>query len=254
MPLRTRCRGALLGIRAGIAAAWGLALLSTAAPHSARAADRDFVDETMVAEGMRPGETGFELGSDARVDQDDLLQGWFAAALERGFGSRLVVEAVGLGLSRGSGLELAGWRAESRYVFLEGHRAPVAAALALEWEVETPAAKHSLYERVLIPRLVLSRTFFGALLTTASGGLAKQLDPVQRSAFAWGAGARWPDRGPVSAGLEITREPLDDATRIVPQVALVLPGETRVRMGTAFGLRGVYSFIARIVIEKEIEL
>ena len=58
----------------------------------------------------------------------------------------------------------------------------------------------------------------------------------------------------MSAGLEITREPLDDATRLVPQVALDLPGETRIRMGGVFGLRGVYHFIARIVIEKELDL
>jgi hypothetical protein len=206
----------------------------------------------MVAEGMRARETGLELGTDARIDQSNAMQGWFAAAMEYGVTSRWLLEAVGLGLDRGQGLEAAGLRAETRYVLLQGDRAPVAAAVALEWEVETSAAKHPLYERVLIPRLVLSRVFAGSLLATANGGVAKQLDPVVRSAFAWAAGARWPDRGAVSAGLEITREPLDDATRLVPQLALDF-GEARVRMGGAFGLKGPYRFIARIVIEKELE-
>jgi hypothetical protein len=128
----------------------------------------------------------------------------------------------------------------------------VAAAVALEWEVGTSAAKHPVYERVLIPRIVLSRTFAGSVLTTANGGLAWQIDPVRRSKFAWAAGARWPDRGPVTAGLEITREPLDDATRLVPQLSLDF-GEARVRMGGAFGLKGAYRFIARIVVEKELD-
>jgi len=249
-----RPRGLAARLPAGTAITFaGLALLLSTASPPAWATGRDFLDETIVAEGLRARETGLELGSDARIDQDDRLQGWFACAVEGGLTPRWVFEAVGLGLNRGQGLEAAGWRAESRYVFLEGDHAPVAAAVALEWEVETSAAKHLLYERVLIPRIVLSRAV-GSLLATANAGLARQFDPVQRSAFAWAAGARWPDRGPVSAGLEITREPLDDATRLVPQVALDLPGETRIRMGGAFGLRGVYHFIARIVIEKELDL
>jgi hypothetical protein len=237
-----------------VAALVGLAAISCAAPHPARATGRDFVDETMVAEGMRPRETGLEIGSDARVDLNDGLQGWFGGALERGITSRWLVEGVGLGLNRGQGLELAGWRAETRYVLLVGDRAPVAAAAAFEWEVETPAAKHTLYERVLIPRLVVSRTFMGSLLATANAGGAWQYDPVRRWALVWAVGARWPDRAPVSAGLEITREKLDDVTRLVPQLSLDFPGEARIRMGGAFGLKGPYRFIARIVLEKELDL
>src|SRR5262249_14753153 len=143
-------------LRATLAAALAGLGLASAAPHPAWAVGRDFVDETMVAEGMRARETGLEFGADARVDTLDAMQGWFGIAAEYGLTSRWLLEGVGLGLNRGQGLELAGWRAETRYVLLEGDRAPVAAALALEWEVETPAAKHVLYERVLIPRLVLS--------------------------------------------------------------------------------------------------
>jgi hypothetical protein len=229
----------------------GLVLLSSAASRPAHAIGRDFIDETLIAQGMRAGETGFEIGTEARIDKDDRMQGWFAAAVERGITSRFLIEAVVLGLDRGQGLELAGWRGETRYVVLEGERWPVAAALAFEWEVETGATKHPLYERILIPRLVLSRVLWNAMLT-ANGGVGKQLDPIVRSKFAWAAGVRWPDRGPVSAGLEMTREPLDDMTRLVPQLALDF-GEARVRMGGAFGLRGAYPFIARVVIEKELD-
>jgi hypothetical protein len=249
-PRRTRRSGWTRG--AIVAALAGVAVFCSAAPRAAWAIGRDFVDETMVAEGMRARETGLELGTDARIDKTDGMQGWFGVAAEYGLTSRWLVEAVGLGLDRGQGLEVAGWRGETRYVLLEGDRWPVAAAVALEWEVETTAAKHPAYERVLIPRFVLSRTFLGSLLTTANLGVAKQLDPVVRSQFAWAAGARWPDRGPVSAGLEIVREPLDDATRLVPQLSLDF-GEARVRMGGAFGIEGAYRFIARIVVEKELD-
>ena len=220
----------------------------------ARATGRDFVDETLVAEGMRRGEVGVEFGSDARIDQLDRLQGWFVGAVEVGLTSRWLVEGEGLALHRGRGLEAAGWRFETRCVLVDGSRFPVAAAAALEWEVETSATKHPLYERVLIPRLVVTRTLGGSLLLTANAGLARQIDPIERSAFAWAAGARWPDRGPVGAGIEITREPLDNMTRLVPQAAIELPGEMRVRLGTAFGLRGPYTFIARAILEKEVEL
>jgi len=242
--------GGLRGVIVAVLA--GIVVSCSSTPGPAWAIGRDFVDETMVAEGMRARETGLEIGTDARIDTTDGMQGWFALAAEYGLTSRWLVEAVGLGLDRGQGLEPGGWRAETRYVLLEQDRAPVAAALALEWEVETSAAKHPLYERILIPRIALSRTFAGSVLTTANLGLAWQLDPVKRSKFAWAAGARWPDRGPVTAGLEITREPLDDATRLVPQLSLDF-GEARVRMGGAFGIKGAYRFIARIVVEKELD-
>ena len=245
----------LRSLRASRAPATLVALLVLALSFSrAWATGRDFVDETMVAEGMRRGEVGVEFGSDARLDKFDRLQGWFLGAIETGLTSRWVLEAEGLALHRGRGLETAGWRAETRYVLLDGRTFPIAAAAAVEREVETSAAKHPLYERALISKLVLTRTFGGSLLVTVNGGLARLIDPVGRSAFAWAAGARWPDRGGVAAGVEITREPLDGMTRLVPQASVKLPGEMRVRLGTAFGLRGPYTFIARAIVEKELEL
>src|SRR5262245_48338482 len=81
------------------------ACLAAAAPSLARATGRDFLDETLVAEGMRRGETGLELGADARVDRQDQLQGWYAGALEYGVTRRWVAESVVKGLDRGRGME-----------------------------------------------------------------------------------------------------------------------------------------------------
>jgi len=224
-------------------------------PVAAWATGRDFADETLVAEGMRRGETGLELGADARVDSLDQLQGWFAGALEYGLTSRWVAETVVQGLSRGRGLEFAGWRLESRYVALEQPKLPFSVAAAAEYEVESNAAKHTLYERVLTPRLVVTRVFSGTFLVTGNAGIAWELDPVKRSRFAWAVGARWPDHEPVAVGAEITHEPLERATRIVPQVTLQLPNEMSIRMAGGFGVHPrPYRFIARIIVERELEL
>jgi len=158
------------------------------------------------------------------------------------------------GLSRGRGLEFAGWNLETRYVGATQEQLPVAVAGAVEWEVESSAAKHLLYERVLHSRLIVSRVFGGTLLTTANGGLAWEVEPLHRTGFAWALGARWPDRHPVAFGAEVTREPLERATRITPQFQLHL-GESSIRLGTSFGVHPrPYHFIARIVVERELEL
>jgi hypothetical protein len=224
-------------------------------PSLARATGRDFLDETLVAEGMRKGETGLELGADARVDRQDQLQGWYAGALEYGLTHRWVAESVVKGLDRGRGMEFAEWVAETRYLVLDQSKFPVSVAPAVEWEIESSAAKHLLYERVLTPRIAVSRVFSGNLLATGNAGIAWEFAPLRRSAFAWGLGARWPDRQPVAIGLEVSREALERITRIIPQMTLTLPNEMSVRIGGAFEAKHrLYHFIGRIVIERELEL
>ncbi|HEV8479633.1 MAG TPA: hypothetical protein VGR66_02470 [Candidatus Eisenbacteria bacterium] len=228
--------------------------LATLAASPAGATGRDFIDETSIAEGMRQGETGIELGADGRVDIQDQLQGWFAGATEYGITQRWLAETVVKGLSRGRGLEFAGWNLETRYVAVSQEQFPVAVAGALEWEVESSAAKHLLYERVLIPRLIMTRVFSGTLLTTGNAGLAWEIEPLHRTGFAWALGARWPDRRPVALGAEVTREPLERATRITPQLHFNM-GEASIRLGGSFGVHPrPYHFIARIVVERELEL
>jgi hypothetical protein len=220
----------------------------------AGATGRDFLDETLVAEGLRRGETGIELGADARVDRQDQLQGWYAGALEYGITHRWVAESILKGLDRGRGMEFAGWVAESRYVVVDQSRFPVSIAPDLEWEIESNAAKHLLYERVLTPRVAVSRVFSGTLLTTANAGIQWSFAPTRRSAFAWGVGARWPDRQPVAIGAEVNREALDKITHIIPQMTLSLPNEMSIRMGASFEVqKRLYHFIGRIVVERELE-
>jgi len=233
----------------------GLAACLVAGPSPARATGRDFLDETLVAEAMRRGETGLELGADARVDRQDQLQGWYAGALEYGVTHRWVAESVVKGLDRGRGMEFAGWVAETRYVIVDQSKFPVSIAPDVEWEIESNAAKHLFYERVLTPKVAVSRVFSGSFLATANAGIAWEFAPLRRSAFAWGVGARWPDRRPVAVGLEISREALDKVTHIVPQMTLSLPSEMAIRLGAGFETKQrLYHFIGRIVIERELEL
>ena len=235
----------------GLAACLALAGL----PSPAAATGRDFLDETLVAEGMRRGETGLELGADARVDRQDQLQGWFASALEYGLTHRWVAESVVKGLDRGRGVEFAGWVAETRYVIVDQSQFPVSIAPDVEWEIESNAAKHLLYERVLTPKVAVSRVFPGNFLATGNAGIAWEFAPLRRSAFAWGLGARWPDKHPVAVGLEVSREALDRVTHIVPQMTLRLPSEMSIRIGAGFeAKKRLYHFIGRIVVERELEL
>ena len=136
-----RPRGLAARLPAGTAITFaGLALLLSTASPRAWATGRDFVDETIVAEGLRARETGLELGSDARIDQDDRLQGWFACAVERGLTPRWVFEAVGLGLNRGQGLEAAGWRATKLLIAdASSRRSPCSLRLVNIWIPNIPS-------------------------------------------------------------------------------------------------------------------
>src|SRR5437773_4502233 len=128
-------------------------------PSLVRATGDDFVNEIQVAKALGSRELGFELGSDSRVDRDYRLQGWFTPELEVGITRAWVAEATASFVNRGRGLELGGWRGESRYVLLEQGRWPLALAAATEFETETTAAKHLSYERRFGMRVVVTRSF-----------------------------------------------------------------------------------------------
>jgi hypothetical protein len=183
---------------------------SAALAGRAGATSRDFIDETLVSQPFKARELGIEFGAETRLDSDYRLQGWYRWELESAPLSRWFLEAKLETTSRGAGLEWGGWSFGTRFRFLDAPRWPVDVSGAVEYEVETSAGKHPNYERELVPRLVVSRTFFGGLLATVDLGAASRLTPNPVTRFASGGGGalsgnraarRW-DRSPVRAARE----------------------------------------------------
>ena len=232
-------------------AATTIAFALAAAPGAARGTSRDFIDETLVSQHFRPREVGVELGLEARVDSNYRVQGWYSTELELGLSSRFLIEAQGLLASRGQGLELGGWRAGARWRLFDAPRFPLDASLAAEYEVETPVWKHVLTERIVVPRLVLGRTWRD-WTATVNLGVQSRRAPTQLTRFAYSAGLRWPETSDIKVGIEYMRESLEHSTRVVPQLWIAFPGEARLRLGGVFGQHPrPYWFVARAILETE---
>jgi hypothetical protein len=231
-----------------------LALALLVAPGRARATGRDFLDETMIGQGLKPGESGFEFAIESRLDAQNRTQSWFCPAFEASITRNWLIEGVGEFLNRGEGIEWGGWRAESRYTLLRRESAPLDLAFALEYEFGNTNGKLFVNEEALIWRAVLTREVVPGLLATANLGSARTLTGTTRSGFAWGFGVRYPEDHAFMAGLEVDREPLEKSTRIVPQVWLKLPDEFSLRLGGVIGTHArPYKFILRAIIEKDLE-
>jgi hypothetical protein len=225
-------------------------LLCTADP--VRATSRDFIDETLFSQPFKRREIGLEIGAESRLDIDYRVQGWYASEVEFAPTARLFLEAVVQGVSRGSGLELGGWILGSRYRLLPEERARVDVTAAIEYEVETGVAKHPGYERILVPRLAITRHLGERFDLSANLGTASRLQPAPSTGFAWGGGMRFNGGEPLAAGVEIAHEPTEKSTRITPQLWLRLPGEARLRLGSVFELNPtMYRFVARAILETE---
>ena len=219
---------------------------------AARATSRDYIDETLVSQKFRAREVGIEVEAESRLDRDYRLQGWYTGELEIAATPRWFVETTLSGLDRGKGFELAAWRFGTRYRLVTRSASPLDVTAAVEYEVQAPAAKHPFYERELVPRLVLTREIAGRWTATSNLGTVSRLAPVQATKFAWGAGMRWPEGGPLMAGAEIAREPIERVTRITPQLWIALPHEARLRLGSAFStVAHPYWFVARAILEAE---
>lgn len=245
--LRRRFR--LAGIPLALAALLGLA------PGGARATGNDFLDETFTPRGLLRGEMGLELGTELRHDNFERWQAWFQPALEAAPTSRLTLEGALMYVNRGKGLEFGGWKGESRYRLTPEDGSPVQAALGLEFEVETRAAKHAATEKSLRPQLALSAEPIPGLTVVADLGAAHLFEnlPIKsRTVFIYAAGLRYPERGEFMVGIEVRHDPLEKETRVAPQVWLELPGEWKLRAGMVVGARSrPYRNIARLIAEKE---
>jgi len=227
------------------------ALWSALGAGTAQATSRDFLDETVVSQPFKVREMGIELGLEARLDAESRIQGWYTTELEFGLHSRVLLEASALFAARGQGLEFGGWRAGARYRLLDAPRYPFDVSLVAEYEVETTVRKHPLTERLLVPRVAVSRTWNG-FAGTVNLGVAARLAPVDATDFAYGAGLRYPEGSDLKVGLEYSREPLDNSTRITPQMWIAFPGEARLRLGGVIGTGPhPYWFVARAILETE---
>ena len=224
--------------------------VATVAP-ATYATSRDFLDETLVSHSFKAHEVGLEMGLESRLDADYRLQGWYATEVEIGVTSRALIEMVGLYATRGQGLELGGWRTGARYRLLSAPRFPVDVTAAVEYEVETAVAKHPGTERILVPRVALSRTW-REFTGTVNLGAQSRLSPSPRSRFLYGAGLRYPENSDLKAGVEFSHEPIEGSTRITPQIWIDFPGETRLRLGGVFGVDPrPYWLVARAIVETE---
>lgn len=234
-------RGAILA-----AALWGVLPVP-----ATQATSRDFLDETVVSQPFKVREIGIELGLESRVDAESRIQGWYTTELEFGLHPRVLLEAAGLYAARGHGLEFGGWRAGARYRLLDAPRFPADVSLAVEYEVETTVRKHPATERLLVPRVAVSRTWNG-FAGTLNLGVTSRLAPSDATDFAYGAGLRYPEGSDLKVGLEYSREPLDNSTRITPQMWIAFPGEARLRLGGVIGTGPhPYWFVARAILETE---
>ncbi len=223
------------------------------APAVAFGAGDDFTNETLVAKALESRELGFELASDSRVDRDYRLQGWFTPELELGVTRAWLAEGTTSFVDRGRGLELAGWRGESRYVLLEQPRWPLALAVAAEYETETTAAKHLSYERRFGTRVVATREFAGSVLATFNWGWDQLLVPFTRHGTMQGVGLRFPESGAVTYGFEYRRERIERLTQYGPSVRIRLPNRMRLRLGGFVGEGShLYRFVGRAIVEAEL--
>jgi hypothetical protein len=240
-----RCARALAGLLLGAA----LALAS-----QAHARSRDFIDETIVSLPFKPRELGLEFGVESRLDMDYRVQGWYAPELEYAPTPWWFLEGVVQGVTRGDGLELGGWILGTRVRLLPEERAFVDVTVHVEYEVETGVAKHPDYERILVPRVALTRHIGTWLDVTANLGAQSRLQPAPTTGFAYGFGARILGRQPLAAGIELAHEPAENSTRITPQLWIRLPGKSKLRLGGVYELEPLmYRFAARAIVEMEFD-
>ena len=232
-----------------------LLVFGLGAARAARATGNDFLDETIVARGLERGEMGFELATDLRHDVLDHWQAFYQPAVEFGPTSRLTFELVSVFVSRGAGLEYAGWRGESRCRISNLETWPVQVALSLEYEVENSAAKHVVTEKSVRPGIVLSGEPVKKWLLTGNlgpGYLLENLPLKARTAANWALGLRYPEGGEFKAGFEVRHAGLERETRFSPQLWLELPGEIRIRAGFTVGRYSrPYRNLSRLIVEKE---
>jgi hypothetical protein len=218
----------------------------------AAATSRDFIDETSVSQGFEAREVGLELGMESRLDRDYRLQGWYTAELEFAPGTRWLLEGAASAVDAGSSFAFGGWRGGGRCRLIQQPAWPLDVSAIVEYELETATPKHIRDERALIPRVALTRTSAGTLVTTVNLGVARQVAPFYHTRLVYGLGVRWPEGEPLMAGIELTREPLERATHIVPQFWIALPGRARLRLGGIFGTQArPYWFEGRAIVETE---
>jgi hypothetical protein len=220
---------------------------------SARAAGIDFLDEILIARGLGGQEVGVELRSDSRIDRDYRLQGWFSPELEVGLTKGWLIEGGTSFIHRGRGLEFGALHGESRVVLLDADHAPLGLALAGEYEVEAPAAKHLVYERLGGLRAVVTRRFASALLLTANAGVDRRFVPVRADGEMYALGVRYPDGAAIAYGFGWRRQTLERVSRLGPELRFRLPNRMNLIVGSTFALNSsVYRYVGRAVLEADL--
>ena len=212
----------------------------------------DYIDETFVYQTLGAREREIEGWVEIHAGHDRRPRAWYTGAFEYGLTKRWTVDAAAQWVHDSEGLAFGRFRSETRYRFAEEGKGPLDVAVSLEYEAETRRATLGETERVLTPRLVLSRDLVPALNTTLNLDFPVSLSDEGDVRFRYAIGARYPAEGFVRAGAEFKRSPAEHNSILFPQLWFAFPDEVTLKVGTGIGLGSSDDpFVGRAVLETE---
>jgi hypothetical protein len=212
----------------------------------------DYIDETFVYQTLGSGEREIEGWAETHAGHDRHPRVWYTGAFEYGLTRRWTIDGAAQWVRGAAGLGFGRVRSETRYRFAEEGKGPLDCAMSLEYEAETRRATQGEAERVLTPRLVLSRDLVPAFNTTLNLDFPVSLSDEGNVRFRYAIGARYPGEGFVRAGVEFKQSPAERSSILFPQLWFALPDEATFKVGTGLGLGSSDDpFIGRAVLEAE---
>ena len=212
----------------------------------------DYIDETFVYQTLGAHEREVEGWAEVHAGHGQLPRFWYTGAFEYGITARWTVDAAGQWVHDRDGTAFGRLRSETRYRFAEEGRHFLDLAASLEYESETRRATEGAAERVLTPRLVISRDVSPALNTTLNLDFPVRLSPGGGIEFRYAVGARYPAEGFLRVGAEFKQAPGERSAVLFPQIWFALPEEITFKLGTGIGLASEDDpFIGRAVLEGE---
>ncbi len=230
-----------------------LSIAITVLPAPPASAHRDdYIDETFVYQTLGAHEREVEGWAEVHAGRDQLPRFEYTGAFEYGITSHWTLDAAGQWVHDREGIAFGRLRSETRYRFSEEGWHFVDVAASLEYESETRRATEGPAERVLTPRLVISRDLSSALNTTLNLDFPVTLSPGGGTEFRYAVGARYPAEGFLRVGAEFKQAPGERSAVLFPQVWFALPKEITFKLGTGIGLASEDDpFIGRAVLEGE---
>jgi hypothetical protein len=212
----------------------------------------DYIDETFVYQTLGARERELEGWAEIRTGHDRNPRFWYTGAFEYGITSHWTLDGAAQWVHDPQGVGLGRLRSETRYRFAEEGRNPVDFAASLEYEAETHRATQDEAERILTPRLVVSRDVVPALNTTVNLDFPVTLSPGGGVEFRYAIGVRYPADGFLRYGTEFKQAPGERSAILFPQLWFAMPKEVTFKLGVGIGLASQDDpIVARAVVESE---